>query len=96
MSIRNSQFRWLHVAALIAALAAVFFVASGATLWHSDASGSETACPICHVAHMPALQAAPVGLDTAPAQITWVAPAETLSGHAEPYSLIPPPRAPPV
>jgi len=87
--------RWLRFAALAAALAALFFVASGATLWHSDARGSEAACPICHVAHLSALQTMPMEIPPAFAPIGWVLPAETQLGHAELFSLIPPPRAPP-
>jgi hypothetical protein len=87
--------RWSRLAALIAALAAVFFLASGATLWHSDARGADAACPICHVAHMPALQAAPVGVLTALAPVAWVVFTQTLFGHADSFSLLPPARAPP-
>jgi hypothetical protein len=91
----NRRFHWLRLAALTAALTAVLFIASGASLWHSDAPGSEATCPICHVAHMPALQAAPVGVFAALALVGWLVPTEARSGHAESFSLIPPARAPP-
>jgi hypothetical protein len=78
------------------AMLALFPLAIGAGFWHTDAPGSsEATCPICHVAHMPALAspfaALPVGL----AGIEKVVRAEARIGHAAPSSLLPPPRAPP-
>ena len=46
--------RWLQLAALTAALAAVVLLASGISFWHTDAPGSDATCPICHVAHVSA------------------------------------------
>jgi hypothetical protein len=95
MKNRQQRFHCLRLAALAAALAAVFFIACGVSLWHSDAPGSDATCPICHAAHMPALQAAPVGVSAALALVRWLVPAEARSGHSESFSLIPPARAPP-
>ena len=91
----NRQFHWLRLVALTAAFAAVFFVASGVTLLHLDARGSDATCPICHVAHMPALQASLAGVLPVLALIAWLAPTEALPGHTESFSLLPPARAPP-
>lgn len=80
---------------LAAALAAMLFLASGASLWHIDAPGSEAACTICHLAHMPVLQGMPSGSLAAPTVVAWVVPAETRVGHTAPAGLDSPPRGPP-
>ena len=88
--------RWLRFAALTAAMAAVLFLASGATLWHVDAPGSSATCPICHLAHMPALRGTPAGGVFAPAPVAWIAPLQVRISRAAPISLDSPPRAPPL
>jgi len=93
--IANPRFSWLRLVALMAALAAMCFLASGATFWHSDAHGSDATCPTCHVAHAPALQLVPMALEAAPRAIAWVIPSVARPAHSESFSLIPPARAPP-
>jgi hypothetical protein len=89
------KFRWLRLAMLTIAVAAVLFVAAGGSLWHLDAPGSEATCPICHLAHMSALRGMPVGSLPAPVTIQWLVPAEAQVGHSAPVSLDSSPRAPP-
>jgi hypothetical protein len=86
---------WLNLTALAAALAAMLFLASGASLWHIDAPGSEAACTICHLAHMPALSGMPNGALAAPVVVAWIVLAETQAAYAAHVSLDSPPRAPP-
>jgi hypothetical protein len=80
---------------LAAALAAMLFVASGASLWHVDAPGSEATCPICHLAHMPVLRGLPASTLAEPVLVAWIVPAETQAGHPALVSPDSPPRAPP-
>lgn len=96
MSNKDQRSSWLRLAVLATALAAVLLVASGASLWHHDAPGSEATCPICHVAHMPVLSGMPGVPLSAPALVAWVMPAETQVAHVAPAALDFPPRAPPV
>jgi len=91
---KNRSLRWLHLAALTAALAAVVLVASGISFWHNDA-GSDATCPICHVAHISALPKAPANISAALTTIAWLVTAEAQAGHARAFSILPPPRAPP-
>src|ERR1700722_4020603 len=87
--------RWLRLAILTVAIAAVLFVAAGASLWHLDAPGSEATCPICHLAHMPALRGLFASPLTDPVVVSWIVPADAKVSHATPVSLDSPPRGPP-
>ena len=77
------------------ALVAMLFVASGVSLWHVDAPGSEATCPICHLAHMPVLRGLPTSTLAEPVLVAWIVPSETQAGHPAPVSPDSPPRAPP-
>jgi hypothetical protein len=92
---RSAFLRCVRLAALGAALIAVLFVASGAAIWHFDAPGSLATCPICHLAHMPALRAAHGAIVALRITIAWVVPTDTRLGHAPTAALHAPPRAPP-
>ena len=87
--------RWLRVAVLAAACAAILLVASGISFWHTDAPGSEATCPICHVAHMPVLPRTASSFRATREVVGWVAPAEAQVSHSAPVGLDSPPRAPP-
>jgi hypothetical protein len=89
------RIRWLHLAVLSAALAAILLLATGASLWHLDTPGSEATCAICHVAHLTPLLGAAMGTLAAPLFIAWNLPTETQISHATPATLNAPPRAPP-
>jgi hypothetical protein len=91
----SNRSRWLLLAAFTAALVAILPVAIGASFWHTDAPGSEAACQICHVAHMPVLPGAATTVLIAPEIIAWVAPAASRISHSAPAGLDSPPRAPP-
>ena len=92
----SNSFRWLRLAVLAAAFAAVLFVATGASLWHQDAPGATASCSICYATHLPVLRSMPAGTPTAPLAVAWVITAELRLTHAEPDKLNSPPRAPPV
>ena len=92
---RKDARRWLRVAVFTAALGALLFVATGATLWHQDAPGTAASCSICYAAHVPALSSMPAGTPAAPFAVAWVVPAELRLTHATPETLSSPPRAPP-
>jgi hypothetical protein len=96
MSNKGKRSRWLRLAVLATAIAAVLLVASGASLWHYDAPGSEATCPICHLAHMPVLSGTPGVVLSAPAPLSWVTVAPARAAHVAPAALDCPPRAPPV
>ena len=85
---------WPRVVLFTAAMAAVLFVATGASFLHQDAPG--TVCSICYAAHLPALHSAPVHTITASYAVARLVPAELLLDHATPDRLNSPPRAPPV
>jgi hypothetical protein len=80
---------------LVAAIAAAFFMASGISLWHVDAPGSEAACAICHFAHIPVLPGLPVRTLSAPSLLGWVGLIEKQAEHSTPVSPDSSPRAPP-
>ena len=83
------------MAAVTAALVAIFPVAIGAPFWHTDAPGSEATCSICHVAHMPVLPGTATNVLRTPGGVAWVALAEAQVSHSAPAELDSPPRAPP-
>jgi hypothetical protein len=91
----RSSLHWLHVATLVAACAAIVFVASGVAFLHVDAPGTEARCQVCHVAHMPVLPGAAPVLQSTPKVVVWFVPAEAQVSHAAPASLDFPARAPP-
>ena len=91
----KQQLRWLERATLVTALVAVLLMASGVTLLHWDAPGSEATCSICHVAHMPALPGVFAGTSAVLAAGAWIVPVEIQVSHATPCTLDSPPRAPP-
>jgi hypothetical protein len=95
ISFGGNGLRWLRFAALTAALAAILPVAIGASFWHTDASGSEATCQICHVAHMPVLPGMAASVQAAPKVVAWVVLAEVQASHSTPAGLDSPPRAPP-
>src|ERR1700679_3851822 len=90
-----NHLRWLRLAALAAALAAIIPIAIGAGFWHTDAPGSEATCPICHVAHMPVLPGIATSVLSTPKVVDWVVPAAVRVSHSAPAGLDSPPRAPP-
>ncbi len=92
---RSAVLRCVRLAALGAALVAVLFVASGAAIWHFDAPGSLATCPICHLAHLPALRGAQGAIVAARITVAWVVPTDARVGHAPTAALHSPPRAPP-
>jgi len=96
MQSNSPRWRWLRLAMLTAAFAAVLFVATGAAFWHQDAPGAAASCSICYATHLPALSSMPVGTPAAPLAIAWVITAELRLTHTEPDKLNSPPRAPPV
>jgi len=79
--------RWFRVAVLGTAFAAILLVASGISLWHSDAPGSEATCPICHVAHMPVLPGTASGVLSAPKIVARVQQAAAQVSHSAPAGL---------
>jgi hypothetical protein len=81
---RSSRTRWLHLAALAAAVVSVVFVATGASLWHQDRPGSEAACSICHLAHLGPLLCISTGALTGPVLAAWKPSDETRVSHASP------------
>ena len=91
----RDSLRWLRLAALAAALAAILPVAIGASFWHTDAPGSEATCQICHVAHMPVLPGIATGVQAAPKVVAWVEPVRPQISHSATAGLDSPPRAPP-
>jgi hypothetical protein len=91
----RKQLRWLERATLVAAFAAALVLASGVSLWHWDAPGSEATCSICHVAHMPALPGVFAGTSAILTASAWIVPVEICISHAAPCMLDSPPRAPP-
>jgi hypothetical protein len=92
---KPNSFGWLRLAVLTAAIAAIAFVATGATLWHVDTPGSAATCPICHVAHTPLLSGVSAQIVVAPFAVAWVVAGRQLIGHDAPLVLDASPRAPP-
>lgn len=87
--------RWIRLAALAAALAAILFVATGASIWHVDAADAAATCPVCHIAHLSPVKGAPAATVSAPVVVAWAVPSRIRISHAPPSSLDSPPRAPP-
>lgn len=92
---RTQRARWLSALALSAAILAILPFALGVSFWHTDAPGTDATCPICHVAHVSALPETLADIAVAFVAVGTTAPAETKSGHGQPFSLIPPLRGPP-
>lgn len=90
---RSNSPGWPRLVVLTAAVAALLFLASGATLWHHDAPG--TVCSICYAAHIPALRSAPARTPIASFAVARVVPAELRLNHATPERLSSSPRGPP-
>ncbi len=93
---QNYSLWLLRMASLGLALAAILFVASGATLWHTDAPGALATCPICHLAHMPALRGMPGVFVVTRITFARVVPADLQPGQTPTRVRNSPPRAPPV
>jgi hypothetical protein len=93
---RSDSLRWLRLALLTAAGAALLFLATGAALWHHDAPGTTASCSICYAAHLPALSSMPAGTPAAAFAVAWFVAAELRLTHAAPDALSSAPRAPPV
>jgi hypothetical protein len=92
---QNYSLRLIRMASLGFALAAILFVASGATLWHTDAPGALAACPICHLAHMPTLRGVPGAIVVTRITFAWVAPTDSKPSYTRTQYRNSPPRAPP-
>jgi hypothetical protein len=92
---KKNSLGWLRLAALTVAIAAIAFVATGATLWHVDTPGSAATCPICHVAHTPLLGSVSAQIVVAPFAVAWLVAARQHIGHEAPPVLDASPRAPP-
>jgi hypothetical protein len=92
---QNGSVRFVRMASLGLALAAILFVASGATLWHTDAPGALATCPICHLAHMPALRGMPAGIVITRVIFARVALADSQPIYTRTHERNSPPRAPP-
>ena len=92
---RHKSLPWFRLVALAAACLATLLVASGIWLLHTDAPGSESTCPICHVAHMPVLPGMATSIVTAHKVIAWVAPPKPQEPPSVFAGLDSPPRAPP-
>src|SRR5580765_8087728 len=92
---KKNSLGWLRLAALTVAIAAIAFVATGATLWHVDTPGSAATCPICHVAHTPLLGGVSAQIAVAPFAVAWLVAARQHIRHEAPPVLDASPRAPP-
>jgi hypothetical protein len=92
---QNHSLRFLRMVSLGLALAAILFVASGATLWHTDAPGALATCPICHLAHMPTLRGMPGAIVVTRIVFARVAPADSQPAQTRTHNRNSPPRAPP-
>ena len=92
---KTNSLGWLRLAALTVAIAAIAFVATGATLWHVDTPGSAATCPICHVAHTPLLGGVSAQIVVAPFAVAWLVAARQHIRHEAPPVLDASPRAPP-
>jgi hypothetical protein len=92
---KTNSLGWLRLAALTVAIAAIAFVATGATLWHVDTPGSAATCPICHVAHAPLLGGVSAQIVVVPFALAWLVAARQHIRHEAPPVLDASPRAPP-
>jgi hypothetical protein len=92
---RNHSLRLIRMVSLGLALAAILFVASGATLWHTDAPGALATCPICHLAHMPVLQGTPGAIVITRIIFARAAPVDSQPAQTRTHDRNSPPRAPP-
>ena len=81
---------------LAAALFAVLSLGLGIGFWHIDAPGTESTCPICHVAYSPAVPGAPVQVRTTLVAVASLAVPQIRDVPPSPSTPNAPPRAPPV
>ena len=89
--------RTLRVSALVslAAVTALLLTSAGASLWHRHNGRSEQVCQVCHIGHLPLLQAT-FNLGTPPpALVAWRSPAEEFGRDLDPIFSSNVPRAPP-
>ncbi len=84
-----------RVIGLAAALVAVLSLGIGIGFWHIDAPGTESTCPICHVAYSPAVPGAPVQVRTTPISVEWLVVPQIPEIPPAPTTPNAPPRAPP-
>src|SRR5580658_5582774 len=81
---------------LAVALFAVLSLGLGIGFWHIDAPGTESTCPICHVAYSPAMPGAPVQVPTTLAAVASLAVPQIRDVLPAPAAPNAPPRAPPI
>jgi hypothetical protein len=96
IGVRRRSLCWFRVAVLVAACAAVVLMASGIWLWHTDTPGSQAACPICHVAHMPVLLGTFASVPSVFDVVASLAPAVVRFPYSAPVRIAAAPRAPPL
>ena len=92
---RDRISRWPQLVVLAAAMAALLLVATGAAFLHQDQPGSTASCPMCYVAHSPALRSALANPVAASLVVVWVVTSVPHRHHAEPELLQSAPRGPP-
>jgi hypothetical protein len=80
----------------LVALAAIFFLASGATLIHKHDAGPENPCHFCQMAHAPALAASSPALLDEPQVLTRFSAAPQLTFSSDSFEFPRASRAPPV
>jgi hypothetical protein len=80
----------------LVALAAIFFLASGATLIHKHSPGPENPCHFCQMAHAPALAPSIPTLLDEPQTLARFSAAPQLSSGSEAFEFPRASRAPPV
>ncbi len=79
----------------LALLVAISFASAAAGVWHTHTDNSATACQVCHVAHLPALEVAPSAQVDPPLLARVHVSAEDVFLHAAPLVSIALSRAPP-
>ena len=93
---RGNYISRLCFVVLMAALASVLFVATGASLLHVDAPGtSESTCPVCHVSHAPIVPALPAVLKVANPVVERLPSGDGIATPSVRAVATPPSRAPP-
>src|SRR4051794_20988269 len=93
-TVRTKPLPWSRLLLLRTAVAAIFFLGSGAANLHQDAPGTQ--CPICYAAPLPALRAVQVRPPIATFAVIWLVTPELLLNHSFPVAASSSPRAPPV